>query len=457
MSENHAPVARVLVVDDEPNIRQSVQMVLSARGFAVELAEDGIAADLILNESVPDAILLDVRLPGRNGLELLKYWRVQHPTVPVVLMSGDATITEALEGLKMGAYDFIEKPFLAPKLVNTITRAIEKSDLQRRTTHADIDPMVGQSERIKSVIETVAKIAPTKSRVLITGESGTGKELIARAIHEQSDRRARPFIKVNCAAIPHELVESHLFGHTKGSFTGAVAARRGLFEQANGGSIFLDEIGELSLAAQAKMLRVLQNSEISPVGSEKTLRVDVRVIAATNRDLKVEVENGQFREDLYYRLNVVEIASPSLRERVGDIEVLCDFFLRKISLEYGFADKELSQPALERMKSYSWPGNIRELRNVIERLVLLSGPIIQLQDLPREILGDDKPPVDLQQSEEILPWEEFKVVSERQYLIRVLKSCEGNISEAARLLKVERSTIHKWFKSLQIEKHHYVV
>ncbi len=447
---------RILVVDDERNIRMSLKMLLTDEGFAMDVAGDGEEAEKILALTPPDLILLDVRLPGVSGLELLKRWKIQKPSLPIILMSGEATVTEALDGLKDGAYDFVEKPFVTPRLINTIHRAMERARLKEGLADADHEPIVGQSAALKRVLADLEKIAPTKTRVLITGESGTGKDLLARAIHRLSARATHRFIKINCAAIPSELIESELFGHVKGAFTGATSARRGHFEAASGGSLFLDEIGDLSASAQAKILRALQSGEITPVGSNITIRVDVRVIAATNRDLKADVEAGSFREDLFYRLAVVTVHSPPLRDRREDVPMLVEHFAAQIRRENALPPKKFDPLVVAALSAYQWPGNIRELRNVVERLMILSGPIIGLSDLPVDI----RPPgLDENHSPEspfqIQPWETFKLNSERAYLVAVLKSCKGNISEAARLLEVERTTIHKWLKSLQIEKRHY--
>lgn len=465
-NQDSAPTSagRVLVVDDERNIRSTLKMVLADLGYQIDLASDGDEAEKILAQTPPDVVMLDVRMPKRNGIELLRTWRQSHPHLPIILMSGEATLTEALDGLKAGAYDFIEKPFLEPRLINTLGRAMEKTRLEA-TVNSDEgneeDRIIGQSPALRRVLNDVLKIAPTKSRVLITGESGTGKDLLARAIHRHSSRAKNRFTKVNCAAIPSELIESELFGHVKGAFTGAVAARRGVFESANGGTLFLDEIGELSPSAQAKILRALQNGEITPVGSDLTIKVDVRVVAATNRDLKAEVETGSFREDLYYRLAVVQIESPPLRSRLEDIPLLANHFSQQIRVENGLAEKRLTSEVVLALQSYIWPGNIRELRNVMERLMILGGPQIGLEDLPADIRSRSKGQTPSQSMANVTfqpqNWEEFKQSSERNYLIAVLKHCQANISEAARILQVERSTIHKWLKSHQIEKQHYLV
>lgn len=457
-----APLGRVLVVDDEKNIRATVKMVLNSEGFRVDTAEDGNKADEILSTTPPDAILLDVRMPGRTGLELLKTWRVQYPEMPIILMSGEATLSEAVGGLKDGAFDFLEKPLMQARLCNTVRHAIDRSkQLEKRAATSPFQ-IIGRSPALARVLGDIEKIAPTKTRVLITGESGTGKDLLARALHSHSGRKTKPFIKVNCAAIPSELIESELFGHKKGAFTGALNARRGYFEAANGGTLFLDEIGELSASAQAKILRAIQNGEITPVGSDVTVQVDVRIVAATNRDLKAEVELGNFREDLFYRLAVVVVESPRLKDRKEDIPLLVQFFAEDIRKENGLGSKNFDAAVMQILQEYNWPGNIRELRNVVERLLILSGPVITVNELPTELRqptqnSSTRINQALGQPEfSLVPWESFKKESERNYLIFALRTCKGNISETARVLGVERTTIHKWMHSYQIQKQHFV-
>ena len=457
-----ATSGRVLVVDDEKNIRATVKMVLNSEGFRVDVAEDGDKADEILSTTPPDVIVLDVRMPKRSGLELLKIWRMQYPNTPIILMSGEATLTEAVGGLKDGAFDFLEKPLMQARLCNTVRHAIERSkQLETKSSTAKFE-IIGRSPALGKVLADIEKIAPTKSRVLITGESGTGKDLLARALHAHSGRKSKPFIKVNCAAIPSELIESELFGHKKGAFTGALTARRGYFEAANGGTLFLDEIGELSASAQAKILRAIQNGEINPVGSDVTVQVDVRIVAATNRDLKAQVELGHFREDLFYRLAVVIIESPRLKDRREDIQLLVHYFTEEIRRENGLGPKSYDAAVLSILQEYNWPGNIRELRNVVERLLILSGPVITINELPAELRlpatnKNSHTGQSLDQPEfSLVPWESFKKESERNYLIFALRTCKGNISETARVLAVERTTIHKWMHTYQIQKQHFV-
>ncbi|MCX6116304.1 MAG: sigma-54 dependent transcriptional regulator [Proteobacteria bacterium] len=460
------PGIKILVVDDEKNIRSTLHMVLSGQGHDVKVASDGVEAQTILNAELFDLILLDVRLPGKSGTELLTEWHARYPNLLIILMSGEATLTEALDGLKKGAFDFLEKPILTARLMKSIEHVTERIQVKCRIDLGHGETVIGDSPILKKTMEEAKKVAGTKARVLITGESGTGKDLLARMIHLQSARSDRAFIKINCAGISPEIIESELFGHVKGAFTGATGARRGHFETAHGGTLFLDEIGELPLAAQAKMLRVLQNGEITPVGSSEIKKVDVRVIAATNRDLKKEVDLGRFREDLYYRLAVVTIHSPSLRERKDDLSKLVSFFIHQISTEYGTNGKSVDPMAMDAMMNYNWQGNVRELRNVIERCMILCGASISLADLPPEIssavttlspsntavssVGIDSSSKST--SSTLESWHDFKMRSEREHIIKAINMAQGSMSDAARLLKVERQTMYKWMKAYGIEK-----
>ena len=453
-------LGRILIVDDEPSIREAASIVLTGIGYLVETAQDGDAAEALLARMLPELILLDIKLPGRSGLDLLTHWSLQYPKIPVILMSGEATVSEALKGLQQGAYDFLEKPLARARLVNAVSRTIEVIRLKEKEREEGVDEIIGQSEVLKKLLLQIQKVSLTKARVLITGESGTGKELIARSIHRLSARKERRFVRINCAAIPNELIETELFGHVKGAFTGAHTARKGLFEVASGGTLFLDEVAELPLTAQAKLLRVLQNGEFSPVGSNETFFTDVRILAATNRNLKSEVEEGRFREDLFYRLAVVSIESPPLRSRSDDIPMLVNHFKKQIEMEHGLEPKNCGDNIMRRMQQYNWPGNIRELKNVVERLLILSEKEVCEADLPVELLHFQS--VNLSEesvgstsilnlnNELILPWGEFKLRSEREYLTRILKTTSNNVSEAAEILGVERTTVYKWIKALRI-------
>ncbi|MCX6119540.1 MAG: sigma-54 dependent transcriptional regulator [Proteobacteria bacterium] len=443
-------VGNVLVVDDESGIRQSIAYILSDSGFQVTLAANGREANDCIAKSIPDVVLLDVRMPERSGLSILKDFLVQLPNSTIILMSGEATLAEALEGVQAGAFDFLEKPLTRPRLLNAVRRAIARVNLLRSRLDFEPEILIGNSPVVRELFDQVKRIAKTKARVLILGESGTGKDLVAKAIHRQSARNENPFLKINCAAIPLELIESQLFGHVKGAFTGAVSARKGLFESANGGTVFLDEVGELPLAAQAKLLRVIQNGEINPVGSDFTLKVDVRIVAATNRDLKQDVKTGKFREDLYYRLAVVEIANPPLRDRRDDIPQLVKYFNEQVAQEHGLLPLSISEGQFRLFCVYDWPGNVRELRNLVERLVIYGQEVLD-RNLMSMLNYDQIPVTGLEPDEAILSWEAFKHKSEKSYLLKVLKQTRGNMAEAARLLQVERSTVHKWVKALEID------
>jgi DNA-binding NtrC family response regulator len=377
----------VLIIDDEKAIRNTLKEILEYENFKVEEALDGKDALQKIEKLKLDLILCDIKMPGgMDGLELLQKFQKQIPETPVVMISGHGNIETAVEAVKKGAYDFIQKPLDLNRLLVTIRNAMDKSSLVSETKALKkkvfkTSEMIGESKAINGIKEIIEKVAPTDARVLITGANGSGKEMVARWIHEKSQRAAFPLIEVNCAAIPSELIESELFGHEKGAFTSAIATRKGKFEQAEGGTLFLDEVGDMSLSAQAKVLRALQENKITKVGADKDIKVNVRVIAATNKDLKKEIENGNFREDLFHRLNVIPINVPSLDERKEDIPLLVNYFLKLICEEHGIATKNISADAVKQLQKYSWTGNIRELRNVIERLVILSDKTITEKDV----------------------------------------------------------------------------
>ena len=377
----------VLIIDDERAIRNTLREILEYEKFKVDDAQDGKEALVKFKKNLYDLVLCDIKMPGgMDGLELLQQFRELNSDVPVVMISGHGTIETAVESVKKGAYDFIQKPLDLNRLLLTIRNAIEKSALVQETKQlrkkiVKSSEMIGKSPAIRQILDIIEKVAPTEARVLITGPNGSGKELVAKYLHQNSSRRNLPLIEVNCAAIPAELIESELFGHEKGAFTSAVASKKGKFEQAEGGTIFLDEVGDMSLAAQAKVLRALQENKITRVGAEKDIKINVRVIAATNKDLRKEIDQGNFREDLYHRLNVIPIRVPALAERVEDIPLLASYFLDSICAENGDTKKVITQGAMDKLKSYPWTGNIRELRNVIERLVILSGKSITEKDV----------------------------------------------------------------------------
>jgi DNA-binding NtrC family response regulator len=448
--------ANVLVVDDEKNIRRTLRMVLEGEDYRVQEAESGEEGLRLAGESTPDLVLLDVRLPGMDGLSTLeKLQAVLADGAPVIMISGHATITEAVQATKLGAFDFIEKPIDRERLILTIRNALDKSNLQIRVqeleSKLDVSlEMLGESLPMQRIFREIQKVAPTKGRVLITGESGTGKELIARAIHRLSNRSKGTFVKVNCAAIPGELIESELFGHEKGSFTGAVGRKRGQFEIADGGTILLDEIGDMSLSAQAKVLRVLQAGEVVRVGSEQPIQVDVRVIAATNKDLERAVKEGKFREDLYFRLNVVPLHAPPLRERPGDIPLLVQAFVERFCKEHGFRKKTVTPAANARLEGYPWPGNVRELKNIIERMVIMTEEVIDVADLPEDLFR-----ARIQAGlPHVVPrtLREFKDEMERRFIIEKLNENEWNISHTAEILGIERTNLHKKIRHYGIKR-----
>ena len=381
----------ILIIDDERAIRKTLGEILSYEGFKIDEAADGEEGWKFFNEKTYDAVLCDIKMPKMDGLEFLNKATEKNPDVPVIMISGHGTIETAVDAVKKGAYDYIAKPPDLNRLLITIRNAVDKNSLNKETRTLKrkvkrVDEMTGESDGMKRIKETIEKVAPTDARVLITGENGAGKELVARWIHEKSHRADNPLVEVNCAAIPSELIESELFGHEKGSFTSAVKQRIGKFEQANGGTLFLDEIGDMSLSAQAKVLRALQEGKITRVGGDKEIAVDVRVVAATNKELLKEVEEKNFRLDLYHRLGVILIHVPSLNERREDIPLLVDKFLNDITEDYGQARKVIDKKAVDALQKHNWTGNVRELRNVVERLVILSGKTITQEDVMLYVL-----------------------------------------------------------------------
>ncbi|HEY8893175.1 MAG TPA: sigma-54 dependent transcriptional regulator, partial [Niastella sp.] len=379
-------MSNILIIDDEKAIRKTLSEILSYEGYKIEEAGDGEEGLKKFKEKAYDVVLCDIKMPKLDGIEFLDKAREANPDVPVIMISGHGTIETAVEAVKKGAYDYISKPPDLNRLLITIRNAMDKNNLVTETKVlkrkvSRVEEMIGESAPIIKIKETIDKVAPTDARILVTGENGVGKELVARWVHEKSNRVAGPLVEVNCAAIPSELIESELFGHEKGSFTSAVKQRIGKFEQAHGGTLFLDEIGDMSLSAQAKVLRALQEGKITRVGGDKDISVDVRVIAATNKDLLKEVDEKNFRLDLYHRLSVIIIHVPSLNDRREDIPLLVDKFLADICADYGIPKKGIDKDALEGLKQHNWTGNIRELRNVVERLVILSGKVILREDV----------------------------------------------------------------------------
>lgn len=379
-------MARILVIDDERPIRNTMKDILEFEKHQVDVAEDGIKGLEKIKAGAFDLIFSDIKMPELDGIEMLEKVREFNTETPIVMISGHGNIETAVECLKKGAFDFIEKPIDLNRLLVTVRNALEKTTLvaETKVLKKKVDKkyeMIGESSSLQKVRDMIERVAPTDARVLITGPNGTGKEVVARQIYQLSQRNSNPFVEVNCAAIPSELIESELFGHEKGAFTSAVKQRVGKFEQANGGTIFLDEIGDMSLSAQAKVLRCLQENVVSPVGSDKDIKINVRVLAATNKDLKAEIERGTFREDLYHRLSVILISVPALDDRKEDIPLLVDYFCEQICSEQGISPKTFEESAVKKMQEKSWTGNIRELRNVVERLIILSGNNITVEDV----------------------------------------------------------------------------
>ena len=441
----------ILALDDEKNIRRSIEIALEAEGYHVLAAHDVDAARRTLHERIVDLLILDIRLEDIDGLSFYKKLLSDGLDVPVIFISGHASLTEAAQAVKLGGFDFLEKPFTAEKLGVTVRRCLEYTRLQGRLRAAEsrtqTPQIVGDSAAISKLVSETLRVAQSNANVLITGESGTGKELVANVIHAHSSRHTAPFVKVNCSAIPENLIETELFGHERGAFTGAASARRGLFEVANRGTIFLDEIADLALAAQAKILRVLQSGEIQKVGAERTSRVDVRVLSGTHKDLKKAVASGAFREDLYYRLNVVPLRVPSLRERIEDIPLLARFIAQRLCEKNNLKPKQIDEDVLWELKRYPWPGNVRELENVLERMLIMSGERVTIMNLPEEIFTRE-----LESPSSPSALREFREKTERDYIVSVLRKHRGNVSQASVELGVGRPYLHKRMGVLKIAK-----
>lgn len=444
----------ILVVDDEPGVRNALSGVLRDEGYGVEVVDSGEGCLERTTRTPYDVILLDIWLPGIDGLVTLQRLRDRQVDAAVIMISGHGNIESAVKAIRAGAYDFIEKPLSLEKTVLAVANALRQRRLEQenRALRARVDQdltMVGESYAMHQLREQVAMAAPTNGRVLIFGENGTGKELVARTVHALSRRRSGPFVEVNCAAIPEDLIESELFGHVRGAFTGAVADRRGKFEAADGGTIFLDEIADMTLKTQAKVLRALQEQVVEPVGGTARVKVDTRVLAATNKDLPAEIRAGRFREDLYFRLNVIPIFVPPLRDRREDIGILAEHFTRLFAREYGRRLKSFEEDALAALSRYPWPGNVRELRNVIERLmIMVPGDTIAARDLAflEGVSAAGEPP----DSSPLAPLHEARDQFERDYILRALSRQQGNISRTADVLGVERSNLYRKMRSLGI-------
>ncbi len=447
------PRPSLLIVDDEPNILSTLRRALEIEDYAVEVAGSGAIALEKLAAHPFDGVLLDVVMADMDGLATLARIKELRPELPVVMMSGNATLQTAVQATRLGACDFLEKPLTTDKVLITVRNALKLAELEREREEAKAKAradfaMIGTGPRMKQIFEIIRKAAPSSGRVLITGENGTGKELVARAIHDHSKRAKEPFIKLNCAAIPSELIESELFGHEKGSFTGATQQRRGKFEQAHGGTLFLDEIGDMNPNAQAKVLRVLQEGELERVGGTQTITVDVRVIAATNKDLKKEIEAGRFREDLFYRLNVVPIELPPLRDHKEDVPALVEHFLKQACASNDRRALAMTREAVGLLMQYDWPGNVRELRNAVERLVILSSGNAIGEDDVRAILPSVKPVKSRFARGTAL--KDLVAAAERELVLEALEANHHHIANTARELGLERSHLYKKMRALGI-------
>jgi two-component system nitrogen regulation response regulator NtrX len=466
---------RILVIDDEAAIRDSLKMILEYEDYQFVGAASGQDGLTIVQRERPDAVLLDIKMPGMDGMEVLRKLNAIDETLPVIMISGHGGTATAVEAIKSGAVDFFDKPLSTERVIVTLRNVLKQSELvaENRDLKVAMESkyeIVGQSPALRTVLESVQRASPTNATVLLLGESGVGKELVARTIHRNSPRAGQRFVQVNCAAIPEELIESELFGHEKGSFTGATEKQVGKFEQADRGTIFLDEVGDMSQKTQAKVLRVLQEQEVERLGSARTIRVDVRVIAATNKHLEEAIERGEFREDLYFRLNVIPIVVPPLRERREDIPRLVQHFGRRTAEEHNLKPKRFDGAAMDAMQRYRWRGNIRELRNTVERLMIMTPTdVVRMEDLPADIRSGDpgpRPPVsqvasdpaaappknDVQQPPGAGTLREFKDAAERAYLVQKLRENNWNISKTAEIIDTPRSNLYKKLEQYGIKQ-----
>ncbi len=448
--------ASILVVDDEASIRDSLRMILEFEGYRVETAGSGIEALRIARDRPPDAILLDLRMPEMDGLEAFRQLRERGYDMPVIVVSGHADVATAVEATRRGAFDFFQKPLERDRILLSLRNAVESWKLKREARQqgqvsGGLSEIIGSSATVRRLRETIERAAPPPATVLVTGESGTGKELVARAIHTLSPRRDQPFVRVNCAAIPEELIESELFGHEKGSFTGAVRKQIGKFVAADGGTIFLDEVGDLSARAQAKVLRVLESGDVEPVGAEKVVRVDVRVVAATNRELATEIRAGRFREDLFYRLNVLPIQTPPLRDHLEDLPILVEHFAARFSEAANYHRRPLSAAAVALLARQPWKGNVRELKNVIERLTILApGDTVTESDVAT-VVGDGR--LELAQAFHGLETlREFREQAEKLFLVQKLEEHGWNVTQTAVAIDTPRSNLYKKMEQYAIHR-----
>ncbi|MCX7809544.1 MAG: sigma-54 dependent transcriptional regulator [Leptospiraceae bacterium] len=441
--------AKVCIIDDDKNVRNSLKEILEDEGYEVQLYASGKSCLKQLEKERPSVLFLDVWLNNEDGLEILKEIKKIYPTLPIIMISGHATIELAVQATKMGADDFLEKPLSIQTVLEKIDKVLQIKNPQIKEIQLEYDELIGNSEQILKVKQAIAQAAKTNVRVFIYGENGTGKELVARMIYKNSERKDKPFVDINCAAIPEDLIESELFGHEKGAFTGAIERRIGKFEQANGGTLFLDEICDMSLSTQAKVLRVIEEQQLTRVGGTEKIAIDVRIIAATNIDPLQAIKEGKFREDLYYRLNVIPIIMPPLRERIADIPLLLDHFLKKTIEANQLEPKVFTSAAIELLSQYNWPGNVRELKNVVERLAILTNDTKIDVDHVREGLFNF-----IQEKEEDFPGLDLRSARrefEKNYIIKALKQFDKNISKTAKFLGMERTHLHKKIKSLNIK------
>ncbi len=450
-------MSKILIIDDEPGIRTVLSDIIKDENHQVLTGGDGFEGLAILKEESIDLVILDVWLPNMGGIDVLKEIKKEYPNIEVIMISGHANIDIAVKAVKLGAFDFLEKPLSLDKIINLIKNALKLEELKKENTNLKNsmfmeDRMIGSSEQMKAIWTRINQSAPTDAKILITGENGTGKELIAREIHKNSNRSSKPFIEVNCAAIPDTLIESELFGHEKGAFTSAVARRKGKFEMAHGGTLFLDEIADMSLNAQAKVLRAIQELRFERIGGEKSITVDIRLITATNKDIAAEVKAGRFREDLFYRLNVVPINAPELKERITDIKELIQYFMEKFKSTNDNTSKSISSEGLEILTKYKWPGNIRELKNFVERVNIMTDETIISVDTVKYYLQEDintKSTTDNAYSN--LKLNEAKDKFEKQFLTQKLEESSYNISRAAEILGIYPSNLHGKIKKFGIE------
>ena len=465
---------RILVIDDEAAIRDSLRMILEYEGYGFTGAASGQDGIALVQRDRPDLVLLDIKMSGMDGMEVLRKLRALDEGLPVVMISGHGTTSTAVEAIKSGALDFLDKPLSSERVILTLQNALKQQELRQENRALKLAmeakyEIVGESQALRAVLESVKRAAPTNATVMLLGESGVGKELVARTIHRNSPRAGQRFIQVNCAAIPEELIESELFGHEKGSFTGATEKQVGKFEQADRGTIFLDEVADMSAKTQAKVLRVLQEQEVERLGSARTIKVDVRVVAATNKNLEEMIQRGEFREDLYFRLNVIPILVPPLRERRSDIPLLVQHFARRMSDEHNMKPKRFDPRAMEALQRYRWRGNIRELRNTVERVLIMTpGDVVRIEDLPQDVRGDvpvmaQPEPATVAAAVSSGPQlqapsvsagtlREFKDAAERAFLVQKLRENNWNISKTAEVIDTPRSNLYKKLEQYGIKQ-----